>query len=178
MRRDVWAALLLMVGCGESPSPPDLNVMDLEPTLLLEPSSLVAVSAEGDPLADHRPRYVDCPPATWGEEGGGFEVQTGACNYAAFNQPLSVALEAGDMLAITVWHDFLDAAEPATAHVAVLIGDAVVWEREVDIPAPSAALEVVVPIEKTPSPQARLGLHLHNHGFNSWRFISVDAYSP
>ena len=174
MRRFVVAAVLLAAGCGASSEP--AVPMDVEPMVLLDPSALVPVDAARDPLADHRPADVDCPPATWGAEGGGFEIQTGACNYAAFDQPLPMPLEAGDLLAISIWHDLLDAPEPATAHVAVWVGETVVWQDEVEIPAPSAALEALVPIDATPSPDARVGLHLHNHGFNSWRFVSMDIY--
>ena len=176
-------AVVALAACANSdsgPEPPPLldasALSDLEPTPLLDPFALVPVEADADPLVHHRPPDVDCPEATWGPEGGGFEIQTGACNYAAFDQPLSTPIEAGDTLNILVWHDTLDLAEPATAHVAVWVGQAVLWEAEVDIPAPSRSFEVTVPIEDTPAPNARLGVHLHNHGFNSWRFVAVDLH--
>ncbi len=142
---------------------------------LLDPAALAPVAAVDDPLASHRPDPVDCPAAAWGEEGGGFEVQTGVCDYAAFDQPLVAPLAKGDIVEISVWYDTLDAAEPATAHVAVLLGDRVLWEETVDIPAPSAALDAAVRLDFTPSPDSRLGLHLHNHGYNSWRFVEIVA---
>ena len=141
---------------------------------LLDPFALTPVHIDVDPLAHHRPTEVDCPSATWGPEGGGFEIQTGACNYAAFDQPVSTPIKAGDTLTILAWHDTLDFVEPATAHVAVWVGRTVVWEAEVAIPASSGLFDVSVPIEDEPGPDARLGLHPHNHGFNSWRFIAVD----
>lgn len=142
---------------------------------LLEPDALVPVVADDDPLASHRPDEVDCPAAAWAVEGGGFEVQTGVCAYAAFDQPLGMTPVEGDVVEISVWHDTLDAAEPATGHVAVLLGDKVLWEEWVDIPAPSAALDAAVTLDFNPAPDARLGLHLHNHGYNSWRFVQIQA---
>jgi hypothetical protein len=142
---------------------------------VLRPEALEAVAAADDPLAEHRPVDVDCPPGAWGPEGGGFEVQTGVCNYAAFEQPLPIAVGAGDTIFINLWHDTLDAPEPATAHVAVWIGDTVLWEDEVDIPAPSGVLEAMVTLEEAPPAEARVGLHLHNHGFNSWRWVALDV---
>ncbi|MEO1234887.1 MAG: hypothetical protein AAFZ18_38945, partial [Myxococcota bacterium] len=136
--------------------------------------ALLPVGVEEDPLAEHRPAEVDCPPAAWGPEGGGFEVQTGVCNYGAFDQPLPRSLEPGEALAITVWHDFLDAAEPATGHVAIWLDDRVVWEVEVSIPAVSASLETVIPIDDRVGVDGRLGFHVRNHGFNSWRLLTVD----
>ena len=159
-----------LIGCGY----PDPNVESIS---LLNPYALTPVDAEADPLVQHRPFEIDCPPATWGPEGGGFEIQTGACNYAAFDQPLSTEVKAGGALNIVVWHDTLDYPEPAIAHVAVWIGKTVLWEATVGIPAPSDSFEVQVPIEVTPENNDRLGLHLHNHGFNSWRFLAVD-YQP
>ncbi|MEM1414710.1 MAG: hypothetical protein AAGH15_07410 [Myxococcota bacterium] len=46
---------------------------------ILEPYAFRPAPAERDPLADHRPRDVACPPAAWAAEGGGSEVQTGVC---------------------------------------------------------------------------------------------------
>ncbi len=66
--------------------------------------------------------------------------------------------------------------EPAMAHVAVWICSIIVWDAEVRVPGPSNSLEVTVPIEQVPEPGARLGMRLHNHGFNSWRFVSVELH--
>ena len=155
--------LVLLVGCVAP-----------EPVPLLNPDALSMVDAEHDPLRAHRPTAIDCPPSAWGPEAGGFEIQTGVCDYAAFDQPLSTPIAARDALNIIVWHDTIDLPEPATAHVAVWLGRTVVWEAEFAIPAPSRSFEVTVPIEDAPAPEARLGVHLHNHGFNSWRFVAVD----
>lgn len=168
-----WGAAGLIaigaVGCGGDAPPPPSG-----PVPLLDVFALTPVEAADDPFADHRPDDVDCPVATWGPEAGGFEIQTGACAYAAFDQPLPSGVEVGDALAIAVWHDLLDAAEPAKAHLAVWIGATTIWETQLDIPTPSALIEAEAPILQTPPPGARLGLHLHNHGFNSWRFISIE----
>lgn len=168
MSRLVLGLLLGAAGCGEARTNLPMGILDA--------SSLVPVSLSDDPFADHRPTEVNCPPGAWGPEGGGFEIQTGACAYAAFDQVLPEGLREGDTLEVVLWHDFLDAAELATGHVAVWVGDVVVWQREVGIPSPSATLvgEAVLPF--TPPPGTRLGLHLHNHGFNSWRLVSIDAY--
>ena len=157
--------LVLLVGCVAP-----------EPVPLLNPDALSMVDAEHDPLRAHRPTAIDCPPSAWGPEAGGFEIQTGVCDYAAFDQPVPVALEAGDELSILIWHDVLDAAEPAEAHLAMTLGDAVVWEAAITIPAASHSFEEIVEIGTEPPADARLGLHLHNHGYNSYRFFAVDAH--
>ena len=146
-------AVVVATACGPPSSevgPTGLLDPDSEPVALLDPVALTPVDAASDPLAHHRPPEVDCPSATWGPEGGGFEIQTGACNYGAFEQPLPMSVEAGDALHIIVWHDTIDLPEPATAHVAVWLGRTVVWEAEFAIPAPSRSFEVTVPIEDAP----------------------------
>ena len=161
-----------LVACAGEPTQSG-DSAEPTPVALLDPFALRPVEAMDDPLADHRPDDVDCPTAAWGAEGGGFEVQTGVCAYGAFDQSLPVEVEAGDLVEISVWHDTLDASEPADGHVAVLLDDRILWEASVAIPAPSAALDAAVILDFTPSPDARLGLHLHNHGYNSWRFVEV-----
>lgn len=163
--------LALGAACAETGEP-----IDAEPVALLDPGGLIPVGADFDPLVDHRPSVIQCPVPAWGPEDGTFEVQTGVCNYAAFAQRMPLALRSGDELHIVVWHDRLDAPEPATGHVAVTLDDAVVWEAEVAIPATSSSLETRIRIEATPASDARLGLHLHNHGYNTWRFLAIDAH--
>lgn len=173
----VGAALWASAGCGGSGAELEAETDGrLEPISLLDPWFLVPIEAGADPLAHHRPSEVDCPPSAWGTEGGSFEVETGVCNYAAFGQPLPTELGFGDELHIVIWHDLLDAPEPAVAHAAVWVGTSVLWETEVPIPAPSSALEAVVPVRAPVPAGALLGLHLHNHGFNSWRFVSIDVH--
>ena len=164
---------LALGACAPAPAPGDSG----EPggVALLDPGALAPVAAADDPLAAHRPADVDCPPAAWGAEGGGFEVQTGVCAYAAFDQPLPVALSRGDLIEISVWHDTLDAAEPATGHVALLLGDRVLWEQTVQIPAPSAALDARLTLDAAPAAGGRLGGHLPTHGYHSWRVGEVSG---
>lgn len=169
---------LTLVAAGCAPTGAGDSAAPSEPVPLLDPIELDPVDADDDPLAHHRPDPDDplagCPRAAWGEESGSFEVQTGVCAYGAFAQPLPVALGRGDVVEIVVWHDTLDAAEPATGHVAVWLGDDVVWEDTVSIPAASATLTGEVTLSAAVPAGAPLGLHLHNHGYISWRLVSVE----
>jgi hypothetical protein len=106
----------------------------------LDARAVVLVDAAGwapvgeDPLPDGRPAGAGCPVSTWGEEGGALEVQTGACAWLAVAQPAAVALSPGDRVEATIWHADLDAAEPGEGHVALWVGDEVLWEARVAIP--------------------------------------------
>lgn len=158
MRAAVW----LVAGCS--------GPVELRTTVLAPVSGWQEVDVAADPFADHRPSSVDCPEGAWGDEDGALEVQTGVCNYFAVVAPTLVDLEPGDMLQGTVWYQDLDAPEPAEAHVAVWIGTDVQWEAWVPIPDLAAVHSVEVPIAESWPAGTPIGLHLHNHGFNSWKF--------
>ena len=128
-----------------------------------------------DVLPYERPDPVDCPLATWGPEWGRLEIQTGACNYLFLRQPSLAPIDRGDALEVVVFHDALDAAEPAQGHVALLIEDEVVWEQTVDIPAEAEVLQEQIPIDESWPEGAAIGLHLHNHGYNAWTLAELTV---
>ncbi|MCA9688637.1 MAG: hypothetical protein KC636_03460 [Myxococcales bacterium] len=137
--------------------------------------------AEGadDPLAEHRPDGASCPVSAATVEAGGFEIQTELCSYASFSQPSLVDVRPGDQLVISAFHSELSALEPATAHFAVLLDGAILWEQTVDIPAyPEFAAARPYTVTVDASAEAPVGapvvVHLHNHGANQWRLVVVD----
>ncbi|MCB9680828.1 MAG: hypothetical protein H6733_05085 [Alphaproteobacteria bacterium] len=156
-----WLALAVgLTACG----PVEPDVVDV-----IDPAAWVPVDRDDDPLASHRPPVDWCPTSTWGEEDGALEVQTGACPYLYVVQADVADLQPGDRLVGAVWHADLDAASPAQGHVALLVGDRVVWERTVDIPGAAAAYDVDVVLPDDLPTGAPLGVHLHNHGYNAWK---------
>lgn len=127
-----------------------------------------------DPLADHRPEGATCSMADIDQEYGGVEIQTGACTYAQLVQPLLGDLAVGDDLRVVAWHQDLVADAPAQAHLALLVGGSLLWERHATVPGAAEAWD-----EHQASPlSAPAGtdviLHLHNHGANTWTLQSVD----
>lgn len=145
-----------------------------EPLPLVTGEAWQPASAAQDPLGHERPAHVECPVAAWGPELGGLEIQTGTCNYFFATQPSLAAIEPGDAVDVVVFHDRLDAAEPAEGHVAILLGDEVVWEAHVEIPADANVLEARIVSERAWPAGATVGLHLHNHGYNAWTVLSVE----
>jgi hypothetical protein len=143
---------------------------------LEEPVALTTAEAwelADDEPVDHSPPVVDCPPATWGPEDGTFEVQTGACDYLAVSQPLRADLWPGDRLLGFVWYAELDAAEPGEGHALVWVGEEVLWDLTVAIPAPAGVHEIDVVVDTLFPVGTPIGFHLHNHGFNAW---DVDTF--
>jgi len=163
-----------LVGCAEpelGAGANDASLVERGPLIELDAFEIVAASE--DPLANHRPAELNCPVAAWGLEDDSLEVQTGACNYLALGQDTLVAIAPGEELELDLWHNDLDAQEPALAHFAVLLDDRVVGEYEVEIPSAAAFTQLSWVAEQEVPAGTRLGLHLHNHGFNSWTVVRV-----
>jgi hypothetical protein len=132
---------------------------------------------EVDPMPVHRPTELDCALG-FKDEFGVFEIDTALCNYGVFVQPSATDVAAGELVELVITHDDLVAPEPAQGHVAIAIGGRLVYEIYIPIPAPYGLVQgewitdVAIPAG-TP-----VALHLHNHGYNSWRVVSLEASTP
>jgi len=154
--------LLLLAACGTD------GTVELPTPVVTEATGWSAAPVEADPLPDHRPVDDGCPDGSWGPEGATLEVETGLCHYAWLEQPLPRAVPLGAVLTADLWHTGLDAAEPAEAHVALLLGDRVVWEAWAAIPSDPTLWEIAVVVDEPLLAGELVGLHLHNHGDNAW----------
>ncbi len=177
MKRTAALLVLALAACGGSDAPLRANASDAgSAASLIDNGQWEPVSAEADPLAQHRPSEVVCPQGAYLEEDGALEVQTGYCNYLAVAQPVLDALRAGDVLRIVLWHDRL-VADPAEAHAALWLGDEVTWEREVAIPSDAAVYDEEIVVERDVPRGTRVGFHLHNHGYNAWSLVSIERHA-
>lgn len=172
-----WApalTCLLASGCTDEATPDSSPPTDAAlATELIDHAAWRAVPAADDPLASHRPAETVCPEGASVVEHGALEVQTGYCNYLALAQVLPVPIEAGDMLRVVLWHDRL-VADPAVGHVAILLGGEVAWERSVTIPSEASVYDELFAPPRTFEAGEAVGLHLHNHGYNSWSLLSLE----
>lgn len=162
--------MVLMLACadeGRGPPGPD------EPR---EEAELADMHAWGTPtLADPFPDVPadgDCPWGTY-VEGNTFEADTGVCTYVWTEQPLLADLREGDTVELVFWHSTLQADAPAVGHVALAAGGRPLYEREVPIPADYTAYTETALVEADAEAGEPLGLHLHNHGVNTWTFLRV-----
>ena len=144
------------------------------------PMLWMPVAEDADPLALHRPADVNCPLGAWLLEPLGLEVNTQTCNYASFAQPSLVEVVPGARIVGSLYYFDLIAAEPATAHVALFIGAALIWEQEIAIPGPANAFTIDVPADLAAPMGTPVNFHLHNHGQNSWTFgaLKVERFDP
>ncbi len=143
-------------------------------TPLIDVDAWVEQSSADDSLADHRPDPVSCPSNSWYDENGALEVQTGYCNYLSVSQPLLTDLKKWDQIHLVLWHSQLRFSEPADAHVAISIGNTIVWEQTVAIPANAEIYDLNFPVMFDVSQGTEIEFHLHNHGFNTWSLLSLE----
>mgnify|MGYP000088099263 CR=1 FL=1 len=166
-----------LVACADAPPAASDSGVASTPERL--PAALVDSAAwvenpTADPMPEHRPADSDCAPSGWGLEGSSVEVDTGLCPFAVLAQPALADLRRGDRVEVVLWHKDLVAEEPAEAHVLITMGDVVVYEDFVAIPAEPVAYTEEVEVAGDAPAGAPIVLHLHNHGANSWNLLSID----
>ncbi len=139
------------------------------------PMLWMPVAADADPFVAHRPEAVTCALGAWLLELDGLEVNTQTCNYASFGQPSKVEIVPGARIVGSLYHFDLLAAEPATAHVALVVGEVVVWEQEIAIPGKANAYMIDVPASFAAPAGTPVNFHLHNHGQNTWTLGALQV---
>lgn len=176
------------IGCSPAPSPSNDAGPDLAPDAsadaqrdsgargpIIDHNAWVAATAAEDPFPE-RVDEVDC------ERGFGWEVElldttvtvgveTAACNYLSLVQPTLRQIEAGEPLLVQLFHFQLEGDGPA--HVAVALDGEVLWEETIAIPATSRLISETVLAPRAFPTGTPVVLHLHNHGLNSWNFITL-----
>ena len=142
---------------------------------LIDHDRWLSVAATDDPF-DDRPPTVDCEQGTgWAAEPldgvATIGVDMNNCNYFTASQPLLLDVSAGDTIGVRAWHYALTGS--GEAHLALRIGDELIFERHVPIPADSQLI-----VDNVVAPRAfhagdRVLFHAHNHGENTYNLIDV-----
>ncbi len=136
-----------------------------------------------DPIAAHRPDDVSCGVDGAFVEVTGYEVDTSLCNYLAAWQPSLVEVRAGDRISISAFHDGLSSVDAATGHFAVLLGGEILWDQVIPIPpipesVPATPFSAELEVDVDLPAGTPVGLHVHNHGFNTWKLLHVEVIPP
>ncbi|MEZ4236693.1 MAG: hypothetical protein R3F59_11170 [Myxococcota bacterium] len=127
-----------------------------------------------EPMADHFPSDGDCPEGGAYTEGASFEIRTGTCTHGWFQQPSLVDLVPGDVVEVVFWHGTLVADPPAQGHLAILVGDDLLYDKVVEIPGDPNAYTEQVDVDFAADAGVPVTLHLHNHGANDWNVLRVE----
>lgn len=183
----VGLALVFLTGaCGEArPQGPGNGddddaggTGDLPPsmgTMLIDHTKWAQVAEADDPLADHRPEgaYCDLENGTLMHPSGTFDVIMDYCPYFMAGQPSLADVSEGDCIEIPFLHGDLISPEGGIAHVALLFGADVFWER--NFPIPSAANVAYSYWSATADIPAGtpISYHVHNHGPNMYALGDV-----
>lgn len=141
---------------------------------LVAPEAWAPTEAAEDPFADERPDPVECALG-WAVETGAFEVDTELCLYGAFVQPSLAEIRAGETIELVVLHDALYASQPATAHLAIALGDRIAWETTLPIPSEPGLLRPSWTATADMAAGTAVHFHVHNHGTNNYRLIDLTV---
>ncbi len=174
----VCLLLLLMVwGCAQESEPESIEPGELVVEPLIAADSWRQVGADEDPFANVRAEDASCERGALTQELGGIEVDTGVCDHFSAVQPLLTDVDVGDTLTIVAWHSvlFFPGAEPATGHIALAIGDEVVWEQTSPIPGPANAWNESIDSPIKAPAGTPVTFHVRNHGNNTWNLLTFDV---
>lgn len=170
----VWIAAGLVAACDSAPTCEEAPEGVL--VSLVDHAAWRLASPEEDPWRAHRPADVACPEGSRSSEDfaemPSFGVDTAACGYTTVIQPTRSDLCAGEALYIWLWRFPLTGPEGATATLGVALGEAVVWEETIPIPARSALVALTVPVPPTPA-GTPIRLHVRNHGENTYQLLDL-----
>ena len=173
------ALALCLAGCpAQPPADSDAGSSLDGPGSLIDHLSWTPVEVGDDPFAAHRPEIVNCPDWARQLEGDVFEIETDDCNYASLTQPILRPLRAGERVDMVYWRMWLWAPEVALAHVAVTISYWTLFEDHIEVPGPEGSYVTQITVPHDIQASTPITFHLHNHGVNSWRLLSIDRVQP
>lgn len=156
---------LLILGCH--PTEP----VDSVPQPLVELSAWEILGDDQDPIG---PAPSPCAPTAVHEETGFLEIETDDCPWVTVGQLSGARVGPEHELAILAWHSSLAAAEPATGHMSLWIGDEEIWRIEPAIPGDPEIHEASVQATQEHAAGSWVRLHVHNHGANAWRLGRLE----
>ena len=129
-----------------------------------------------DEFFDHRPDEIECKrDQGWFVEEGVLEVRTEFCNYASLGQQALVDLESGTELSLSFSHSILNFNAPSSAHVAISIAGAAIWDKTIAIPSESTLYAETIALPVAVSRGDLIEVHIHNHGANAWALHKLEA---
>lgn len=136
-------------------------------------------TADQDPLVAHRPPGGIWCTGVW-VEAEQLEMITSQCNYASRTAVLLEPIQPGTVLQGTLGHEQLapTQGETAIAHAAVAIGQRIVWEQEVQVPAEPSFIDIEVELDEGADAGEPITIHLHNHGLNHYTWSPFTLSSP
>jgi hypothetical protein len=162
-----------LVACGDDAgsAPTDGDAGAQAGRNLLAVEAFVSPEPGVDRDADER--GAGCALGAPRVEDGTLEFETNDCVFFWAGVPLVSPVNAGERLTLVTTHGTLAARSPAEAHLRIDLDDEVIIDRTVPIPSPDAIVVDTITPARAHAAGSRLRVHLHNHGANSWRVVSL-----
>lgn len=128
-----------------------------------------------DPFSDDVSDDAGCADGAWGRFTDYLDVDTASdCTYLAVQQPSLARVRPGRQIRIQAWHGPLTSEAPAEGHLVVSLGDLVLLDQSIELPAEDTVYLQDVPVEHAVPADTPVRLHLHNHGDNTWAVRLVE----
>jgi hypothetical protein len=144
---------------------------------LLEHTLWKNVERANDPYRSMAPPG-ECKDVAYKLEDGVIEVETGICSFLTVTQPLARDLPAGTKLHLIYWHLQLTAASSAFGYFSLTMNDTEIHVNKIPIPSPPKVYDMTLTLKKDFKKGQPIYFHIHNHGSNSWKLLSLDVVCP
>jgi hypothetical protein len=164
--------IALLLACDDRPARSPAGDEEPRPEAVLGDMTVWGPAVAADPF-DDIPEGGVCPIGGTFVEGQTFEANTGVCTYVWTEQPLLADLVPGDTVEVVFWHSTLVSDLPADAHLAFAVDGSTLYDRRVPIPSGYLAYTETAEVDFEAEAGAPLGLHLHNHGANTWNVLRL-----
>lgn len=168
--------VLLYQGCAEETSLNTSSKDETQPTNWVElvRGDQWEIEAEiTDPYIEWSAGRARCQNLDYGPEYTGVEISTVYCDYLTLGQGLLHEMIAGDYVELTLWHSPLVSDEPSQGLLEVRLEERILFSRELLIPADAHSWTERLRMQQAFLAGARVTLHVHNHGRNTYTLASI-----
>jgi hypothetical protein len=172
------ASIVAIAACGD-----EVDGATCEPLAENERKVLVdhdlwrLATVEEDPWRELRPADPSCDvTGRQAEDFAGqysFGVDTALCSYTTVVQETLEDVCPGESILVWLWRFALTGPEGVNAHIAVQIGDELVFEDVVPIPNTSALKVESYPVAGFHPAGTPITFHVRNHGNNTYQLLEI-----
>ncbi len=133
--------------------------------------------ASEDPWAEHRPSDISCDPTgRQAEDFAGtysFGIDTALCGYTTLVQETATDVCPGEGVFVWLWRFALTGPDGSSAHIAAQVGDELLFEDTIPIPATSALKAETYTAKRFHPAGTPITFHIRNHGNNSYQLLDI-----